>query len=363
MKQVLIALVDRTEAGLVAESISRPKDDPYWNYLRFFENIQQYIWMKPIGDSLYECVYLSGHPALTTSNSNEPRGSFHSKDVFTPHPTIPNRWKYASRLDDRITLVNREKVLPLPIEGFIQQDPLIGDAVLVGLGKAAAGVLIFQSQKAEDAKISDEEYLKAIWPTIQRANSRAERFSQISRDMIAILPHTAKFPRTDKGSMIRAQVYLQYAEVIENLYSKSEEIRGDLQLSLSGTQTLLLEICRSELLLSIPSIDSDFFAAGLDSLKAIQLRRLILQQLKVDKDALSRNIVYETGNVQALAEHICSLQTGRISTATDSEYSVMSSLIQKYSSFKEPIPPTAVSQKPKSVVRTSSIAAGRQVLI
>lgn len=335
---------------MVAESISRPKDDLYWNYLRFFDNIRPYIWMKPIGDSLYECVYLRGHPALTTSNSNDPPGSFHSKDIFTPHPTIPDRWKYASRLDDRITLVNGEKVLPLPIEGFVKQDPLIHEAVIVGLGKAGPGMLIFQTQEVEDAQISDEEYLEAIWPTVQIANSRAERFSQISRDMIAILPHSAKFPRTDKGSMIRAQLYLQYADLIDNLYKKSEETSGNLQLNVTGTQSLLLRLCQSELSLSIPSIDSDFFAVGLDSLKAIQLRRLILQHLKLDKDALNRNIVYETGNVQALAEHICSLQRGQNDTATDSEHSIMSGLIRKYSSFTKHVPRPAVSPHTQSVV-------------
>ncbi|KAK5675556.1 hypothetical protein LTS12_029552, partial [Elasticomyces elasticus] len=197
-----------TEVGPVADSTTRPEGDPYWNYLKFFENIRQFIWMKPIGNSLYETVYLAGHPGLNASNSNDPPGSFHSHDVFTPHPTIPDRWKYVTRLDDRITLVNGEKVLPLPIEGVIMQSPLVHEAVVVGAGKAVPGLLVFRATGCEG--LSDEEYLNTIWPSIEEANARAEQFSQISRDMVSILPYGSHCPRTDKDSVIRAQVYKLY---------------------------------------------------------------------------------------------------------------------------------------------------------
>ena len=118
--------------------------------MKFFENLRPFIWMKPVGADLYECVYLAGHPALTASNSDEPPGSYHSRDVFTPHPTIPDRWKYITRLDDRLTLVNGEKVLPLPIEGSIKQSPLVQEAVVIGVGKSAPGLLIFRSDEARN---------------------------------------------------------------------------------------------------------------------------------------------------------------------------------------------------------------------
>ncbi|KAF7718577.1 NRPS-like protein biosynthetic cluster [Penicillium ucsense] len=343
-----------TEAGLVADSISRSKNDPCWNYLRFFDNIKPYIWMKPVGDSLYECVYLKGHPALTTCNSNEPPGSFHSKDVFTPHPTIPERWKYASRIDDRITLVNGEKVLPLPIEGLVKQNVLIHEAVVVGLGKASPGLLVFKSQEINEAEVTDEEYLDAIWPTIQDANSRTERFSQISRDLIAILPYTAKFPRTDKGSMIRAQVYSEYAPLIEDLFSQSEEKKGCTQTDVHETQALILKLCREELLVHTDTANSDFFNAGIDSLKAIQLRRLILRTFKLDKDMLRQNAVYETGTANALAEHICALQVGLALSSADSDRNLMSTWIETFSSFGSHVPYPSFCWKTKSVILTGA---------
>jgi long-subunit acyl-CoA synthetase (AMP-forming) len=97
-----------------------------------------------------------------------------------------------SMLDDRIYLINGEKVLPLTIEGCIKQHQLVHEAVVVGLGKAAPGLLILRSPEAEAENISDDEYLDSIWPIIQEANSHAEAFSRISRDLVAIMPSDAK---------------------------------------------------------------------------------------------------------------------------------------------------------------------------
>ncbi|KAJ5742449.1 uncharacterized protein N7511_011468 [Penicillium nucicola] len=326
-----------TEAGLVAESISRPNGDPHWNYLRFFDNIASYIWMKPISqtESLYECVYLTGHPALTASNSDEPPGSFHSKDVFTPHPTIANRWKYISRLDDRINLINGEKVLPLPIEGRIKQHPLVHDAVVVGLGKSAPGLLILRTSGPETDRLSDEKYLRKIWPTIQEANSHAEAFSRISRDLVAVLPSDAKFPRTDKGSMIRAKVYQQYQDLIESLYVREKQMEGDLELDVAGTESLLLEMAREELGISMSRPTANFFSEGVDSLKAIHFRRLILQRFKFqDSHSLTQNVIFDAGNMSRLAQHICALQAGDMVTSNNNAIQTMTDLVQKYSVFQ-----------------------------
>ncbi|PYH91829.1 NRPS-like enzyme [Aspergillus ellipticus CBS 707.79] len=342
-----------TEAGLVAESISRPAGDPFWNYMKFFDNLKPFIWMKPISDSLYEVVYLAGHPALTSSNSDEPAGSYHSRDVFTPHPTIADRWKYVSRLDDRITLVNGEKVLPLPIEGCIKQSPFIQEAVVFGVNKSAPGLLVFRAEGSQ--MFSDEDYLDLIWPAIEDANSRAEQFSQISRDMIIVLAADNVCPRTDKGSMIRAQVYVKYADVIENTYTTLEQTAdGTLKLDLGATESHLLKLCRGELGFPISGPDGDFFAEGLDSLKAIHLRRLILRDFKVqDSKGISHNIVFETGSITRLADHIQAIQSGHEEEAED-EVSMMPGLIEKYSTFTTHTPSPVSTANNKSVVLTGA---------
>ncbi|PWY74330.1 NRPS-like enzyme [Aspergillus heteromorphus CBS 117.55] len=342
-----------TEAGLVAESISRPAGDPFWNYMKFFDNLKPFIWMKRVGeiDDLYEAVYLPGHPALTVSNSDEPAGSFHSRDVFSPHPSIPDRWKYVSRLDDRITLVNGEKVLPLPIEGCIKQSPFVQEAVVFGVNQAAPGLLVFRAEGCP--MLSDEDYLDLVWPTIEDANSRAEQFSQIARDLVVVLAADSVCPRTDKGSMIRAQVYVQYAAVIENTYRAVEQTAsGTLELDLPSTERHLLRLCREELGFAISSPDADFFAEGLDSLKAIHLRRLILRDFRMhDGSALGHNIVFETGSIARLADHLQAVQSGHHNDTPD-EIALMPGLIEKYSSFQQHIPRPISSSTHKSVILT-----------
>ncbi|KAE8356404.1 hypothetical protein BDV28DRAFT_127265 [Aspergillus coremiiformis] len=342
-----------TEAGLVAESISRPADDPFWDYMKFFENIRPFIWMKPISRDLYECVYLAGHPALTASNSDMPPGSYHSRDVFTPHPTIPGRWKYVTRLDDRITLVNGEKVLPLPIEGAMKQSPFVQEAVVIGVGKSVPGLLVFRSEEAKD--FSGEVYLDLIWPTVKDANSRAEKFSQISREMITVLPVDSACPRTDKGSVIRAQVYVRYADVIEDAYTRLEQnADGTLELDHSSTETHLMRLCREELGFSISSVNSDFFAEGVDSLKAIHLRRLILRDFRIlNSKSISQNIVFEAGNIARLAENIQAIQSGQV-TKVEDETSLMPGLIEKYSSFRAHTPNPGLVSSKRCVILTGA---------
>lgn len=85
--------------------------------------------MKPVSDDLYELVVLDGYKSKVVSNSDDPPRSFHSNDLFSPHPIIPDAWKHIGRIDDRVTLVNGEKVLPLPIEGRIRSDRLVSEAV------------------------------------------------------------------------------------------------------------------------------------------------------------------------------------------------------------------------------------------
>lgn len=311
------------------------KGNDSWNYIRIYANIRQYIHMNPIDDRLYECVYLKGHMALSTSNSDDPApGSWHSKDVFVPHPTIPDVWKYVTRIDDRITLINGEKVLPLPIEGRLREDELVREAVVVGVDKAIPGLLIFRATAGDH--LPDEEYLDAIWPAIADANTRAENFSQITREMVTIFPSNVEYPQTDKKSIIRAQVYRQFADQIENMYARLDDEReGLLYLDLTGLEECIQTIFQDTMGFPVESLDTEFFAAGVDSLKAIHIRRIIQKTIALNGHELPQNIVYNTGNVRKLASYLHSLVSQTEAVAEDEEQTSMTRLIERYSQFQE----------------------------
>lgn len=182
-----------TEMGGLGSSFNRSPGDNAWDYIRMPPNVAKYIWMKPLGDDTYECVCLHGLEALTVSNSDDPPKSFHSKDIFVKHPKL-DAWKHIGRLDDRLTLINGEKVLPVPMEGRIRQDPLIKECCIFGTGKSIPGIFVFKND--ESKKMSDESFIDAIWPTIQKANAQAESFSQISKETIVPLGAEVDYPKT-----------------------------------------------------------------------------------------------------------------------------------------------------------------------
>lgn len=306
----------------------RPEGDDSWDYVRIYSNVREHVVMDPIGDNQFECVILRSHPGLFKSASDEP---WRSRDVFIPHPTIPDAWKYITRLDDRVTLNNGEKVLPLPIEGCIREHELVREAVVVGVDRALPGVLLFRAQSSDN--LTDEEYLDAVWPTIADANSRAEGFSQISKYMVAVIPSDVSYPRTDKGSIIRAQVYRHFADTIDELYAKLDDGQeGTLKLSLPDLELFLKKTYEEVLETKLDSVDADFFNAGIDSLNAIQMRRTIQRTLYLGGHRLSNNVIYEKGNIKLLAAHLYRLSQG-LGDEEEDRTPVMRELITKYSAF------------------------------
>lgn len=336
-----------TETGRLMTSF-RPRGDNDWNYLRLEPPISQYVLMDKIAEGVYECVALDGLGSKTATNSDNPPNSFRTKDLFAPHPTKPNAWKYLSRLDDRLTLMNGEKVLPLPIEGRIRQEHLVKEAAVFGAGRTVPGLLVFRADEA--ASMSDEEYFNAIWPAVEAANARAETFSRIPRELVVVLPADTSYPRTDKGTFIRAQLYDLFQSTIEEAYDRFENGQsGTLALDIPELEQFLLTLFESDLKAKL-SINSDFYQAGIDSLQCTRMWSTIKKKLDLGgkQSELSQNVLYETANVAALARHLYHLRTGEGDVVQD-ETAAMAQLIEKYSRFSKH-EPSEVQRSDKQVV-------------
>jgi hypothetical protein len=330
-------------------SSKRPREDKTWDYMRILPSALPYIWMKPFSNDTCELIVLDGLKSKNASNSDDPPNSFHTRDLFTPHPVIADAWKFVGRLDDRITLANGEKVLPIPIEGRIRQNSRVKEAVVFGIGRDVPGLLIFRSDSV--THLSNEDFLSAIWPTVADANSHAEAFSQISRDLILPIPESAAYPQTDKGTIIRDKVYAAFADLIDQAYRKFYETsNGCLVLAKEQLQEFLVEMCSQYLSIHLPSKDADFFSAGVDSLKAIQLVGEIKKRLYLGTNGpkLNHNVVYEKRNVTGLAHFITTIQQTEQPPDDggdeDMEQDLVRALIQKYTSFDR----FSVQQAPKS---------------
>ena len=320
-----------TEYGFLGASIGRPKDDKAWNYVRPAPPMLKNIFRRPVSEGAFEFIFLKDYPGRVVSNSNDPPESFHSKDIFTPHSSIPGAWKYLCRLDDRVTLVNGEKVLPLPIEGRIRQNALVREAVVFGVSKSIPGLLLFRANIAKD--LSNEQYLDKIWPTIEVANRHAESFSTIGRDMVVPLPANVPIATTDKGSIIRAQVYKAFQKEIDDAYTRLDEHHeGTMKLGLPDLKEYLLALGQQTIGPHLKDTHEDLFTLGMNSLQAIQMRGAILRDLHLGGNGkkLSQNVVFEQGNIANLAKRLDDLRFSR-SSENEKPIETLKSLISKYS--------------------------------
>lgn len=327
-----------TEVGLIGTSLHREPGDKDWAYVRIPQPRMRHIWPRYIGENQFEFVFLKDYPSLVESNSDDPPQSFYSKDIFSPHSTIANAWKYLGRIDDRVTLNNGEKVLPLPIEARIREQPLVREDVVFGVAKPIPGLLVFRSEAAKE--MPDDEFVDRIWPDVEAANQTAEGFSQIGRDMVIPLPADAEYPQADKGSFIRPQVYQAYEKEIDEAYSRLEgHQEGSLRLDIPELEQHLLSVGRQLVGQQLEDKSTDLFTAGMDSLRAIQMRGIIIKDLDLGGNSknLNQNIIFETSTVKNLAKHLYDLRKGQVSEVDDPK-SVMQRWIEQYSKFEKHTP-------------------------
>lgn len=317
----------------------REPEDKAWNYMRPLPLPKKYMRMIPRGGNTFECMVVDGLPSKSTSNSDDPPGSYYTRDIFTPHPTIPDAWKYLSRLDDRVTLINGEKVLPIPYEHTVRQHELVQEAVVFGVDRAVPGLMVVPSAKT--ASLPREEVRRALLPTIELANARAEEFGRIAPEMIEMLDAGTEYPRTDKDSVIRAAFYRTFAGQIEDVYRRFEAPQlgaGSTALRALGYEELvqyLLDLFRNNMDKASLEPTTDFFEGGVDSRQAITARAQITRELDVGGKPVGSNVVFEYPSVEQLARYLYALRTGSAEDdGEDGEIAAMAELIEKYSDFE-----------------------------
>jgi carbohydrate kinase (thermoresistant glucokinase family) len=322
--------ISSTEVGQLMTSF-RPAEDKVWNYVRESPKLSPYLRWIPRGPNLYECTILPGWPAKVASNL--PDGSYATKDLFEPHPTIEKAWKYIARLDDTIVLVNGEKFNPVMMEGTVRSHRAVTETVVFGSGRPYLGILVVPAVEG----MSQSAVVDEIWPVIEGANQTAEAYARISRDMIQVLPFGCQFPRTDKGSVIRQQFYKQFATEIDNAYDAAASTHGDLKtFTVSELETFLRTVINKHLPQTTDiGRTTDFFSLGLDSLQSIHIRMEILKNIDIGGGKLGQNVVFDHPCIASLASHLHSLRTGQ-EEETVSVAAQMQNLIAQYSNF-EPV--------------------------
>lgn len=338
----------RTETGQLMTS-QRPPGDKAWDYLRPSEIVKSFLRFEERSPGIFELICLDGWPSKVTSN--RPDGSYATKDLFLKHPTL-EAYKYYARLDDTIVLVNGEKVNPLDMEGRVRQHDAISEAVIFGSGKTSIGLIVVRSEEA--AEMSDEEVVRAIWPSVAKAQETMPAYGQLSKDMVLVLPADAHYPRTDKGTAIRQAFYRNFSDLIDNAYEAEDAVSGSLTMPEEELRTFIRQQLRSLLPLkdqNVLSDDADVFGLGMDSLQATQLRSALTKTLNTNGCKLGVNVAFEYPTITQLARYLHSLASGSADESESIE-SQMDALITKYSKFEKHIP-SANDKAGRYVVSTS----------
>ncbi|KAI4840569.1 acetyl-CoA synthetase-like protein [Aureobasidium sp. EXF-8845] len=327
----LVGHYGATELGQLMTSFRNHKEDKGWDWLRVGPNLEPYLKMESRGPNLFELCVMEGWPSKVATNCDD--GSYATKDLFEPHPTIPNAWRYYARLDDTLVLENGEKANPLIAEGVIRQSKYVAEAVVFGANKPRLGAFVIPSATTE---LADEALLDAVMTYVNEANQVAPTFAYLSREMIKVLPRDVEFRKTDKGTVIRAAFYRDFSNQIEAVYA--DEQSGTLELP----KDQLLEFLRREfsqrvLLKQGESFDdnTDLFSLGVDSLQAIQARSNIIKSLKVQPKDIGRNFVFDFPTLDEMANEILRLQHGAPKRVRLSVEDRMAAMVEKYAVFEQ----------------------------
>ncbi|KAF2210500.1 hypothetical protein CERZMDRAFT_113395 [Cercospora zeae-maydis SCOH1-5] len=323
----LVGHYGATEVGQLMTSFRDFENDKQWDWLRVPEDLLPFLIMEERGPGLWELCVKQGWPSKVATNRDD--GSYATKDLFEKHPTMENTWRYYARLDDTIVLENGEKANPLLVEGVLRHNRNVAEAIVFGAGKSQLGAFIIPKA---DHEISGEEIINSVVPAIEEGNRSLPAYGQLSRDMIRVLPADTEYRKTDKGTVIRAAFYRDFAKQIDEMYV--EGARGSLRMESQELLALLRNEVSSRLRVEVDfDNETDLFSLGIDSLQSIQIRSVIVKTLDLGDAELGRNFVFDFPTLQQMADELLRLQSGETRTKRTSIEDQMAALVEKYSSF------------------------------
>ena len=332
----LVSHFGSTETGQLMNSF-RPKDEILeWDWLRPLESALPYFRWEQYHkeNNVFELVIEEGWPAKSASNRDD--GAYATSDLWERHPEWPrvNKWRYFARKDDTITLVNGEKANPVLFEQAACESPMVQEAIVFGNERERLGMFVIPTDSAE---IGDE-IKEDVWPAIERANIVMPAHAQLERNMINVLnpEDVQRIPRTDKGNIIRAAFYREFASIIDAAYENQMGSVGKVILE----REELLSFLRAEINASISANrqskfddDMDLFSLGVDSLQASRIRSAILKRgIDTGESTIGEGLVFEFPSITGMADELLRMQSGHSLDGRLTVEDRMQGLIDKYGS-------------------------------
>ena len=358
----LVSRFGSAECGFLMSSNRDFSVDKEWQYLR--SNASPYLKFEPQERGLDELVILPSWPHMAKRNRDD--GSYATADLFAPHPTTPNAWRYHSRADSQLTLITGKKFDPAPLEDAIATSPLLSDVLIFGSGQQVPGALLFRSTKSADMPI--DELLSAIWPLIEKLNAESQGHTRLSKPMLTVMPsNAAGLEKSSKGTVMRGRAEKTYASEISRAYDSPSNVSANDVLPSTETGVAEDEVPNAvsrviqhvlETSSPIPE-ESDLFSFGVDSVHCMRIRALLQSKVLHPSAApLPLNVVYDCGTVKRLSKYLLGIRKGQ-KIETEDETQLMRDLVRDYSSFN--IEPLTSSVSADS--NTTNTASSSEVVI
>lgn len=293
-----------TETGAFPALIPLRED---WASLEWHPSCR--VDMQPTEDEAYEMVLhrdptLQGIRSLSCNFPNV--DEWHTRDLFRPHPTKPNLWRFHGRTDDIIVLSNGEKFNPSPSEAIITGHQLLSGAVIVGLARFQPALLV---EPRDGVDIPTETVIEEIWPTVEQANAQAPGHARVIRSMIAVVYGFKRFERAGKETVIRKMTAERFAPELEALYSGDNPAGWGPILTaandLSAIQDYVQASINSSFSVHELKKDDDLYVLGLDSLKTVEISGILRAGIEAsDVSWLSAQTLYANPTIRKLSDFI-----------------------------------------------------------
>jgi thioester reductase-like protein len=372
----LVSRYGSAECGFLLSSHREYKDDQAWSWLRADPSLQPRFYdfeaqtHNDAGDGpeLYEFIVKPEWPHRGKTNRDD--GSFATADLFERHPDIPHAWRYHSRADAQITLVNGKKFDPSPIEGELLASAagqrLLKDVMIFGTGRDVPGLLLFARG---DVDVIDEAHLIGeIWPTLEKMNRHTQNHARISRANVVVVKRepsaAATLPKSSKGTILRKQAESSFHDEIERAYGDADNEDASSERKLDHVPDDQVVAVLSKLFDDVlgrhidPS--EDLFTQGVDSIACLQLKKRISKiLLDPSGSTLPLNVIYDQGSINQLSEYILKRRksdgaSAEIDDDESNEHQCMLDLVSKYKHGVKKPTKTHDPDKKQTVVLTGA---------
>ncbi|KAK8061977.1 hypothetical protein PG994_008343 [Apiospora phragmitis] len=330
-----------------------------WKYVRFHPCTGAVF--EKVSDKLYELVIqrresLSGTQPTFTIRGKEGLDEYRTRDLFAPHPTVPDAWAWQARADDIVVFLNGEKTNPITMEQHIvSENPgLVSAALVVGTHRVQAALLL-EPVSPVHTTAAQAALIERVWPSIEEANRAAPAHARVEKPLVFVTAPDRPLVRAGKGTLQRGASVALYEAEINAMYENADKVSldgeevgdedeaasvddvlGDVGMVTRRVRDVVLKVTEW------PALeDSDsLFERGMDSLQALRLTRALRRALH--RPHLGLSTIYQNPTVSELATAVMTAKDG---TERD-ERNIMESLLATYRQLIHEIPVPDLSSPP-----------------